>query len=120
MALVAGAAGFAVASLGRHTAAALGAVLAAFVIGVIGVSTVAFAAGARFPQAWLWTSYVDAWMRKSVTFYDYRSCQRFGQFGECLPATREVTWQVAGLGMAAVLALLVGAAMWHMRSRDVT
>lgn len=118
--LVAGAAGFAIASLGRHTATALGAVLAAFVVGVIGVAAVVNTAGTRYPEAWLWTSYVDAWMRRSVTFYDYRSCEGFAGFQECLPAELTVTWQVAGLGIGAALVLLLGAAMWHMRQRDVT
>jgi ABC-2 type transport system permease protein len=119
MVLVAGAAGFAIASLGRHTATALGAVLAAFVVG-FGVLAVAHAAGARYPEAWFWGSYVDAWMRKSVTFYDYRSCEGFGGFGECLPAELTVTWQVAGVGIGAALVLLVALTMWHMRYRDVT
>lgn len=118
--LAAGAVGFAIASLGRHTATALGAAIVAFVVGVVGVSAVVFAAGAPFPQAWLWTSYVDAWMRKSVTFRDFSTCEPVGQFGMCEPATMEVTWQTAGTGIGVVVVGLLGAAMWHMRRRDVT
>jgi ABC-2 type transport system permease protein len=121
--LAAGVVGFAVASLGRHTAAALGAAIAAFVIGVIGVQVVAFAVGARYPQAWLWISYVQAWMDKSVTFHDFRGCEPTAPGVEvepCEPVAMEVTWQTAGAGMAALLVLLVGAAMWHMHRRDVT
>jgi ABC-2 type transport system permease protein len=121
--LAAGVIGFAVSSLGRHTAAALGAAIAAFVIGVIGVQVVAFAVGARYPQAWLWTSYVQAWMDKSVTFHDFRGCGPAAPMAEvepCEPVALEVTWHTAGAGMATLLVLLIGAALWHMHRRDVT
>jgi ABC-2 type transport system permease protein len=118
--LAAGAIGFAVSSLGRHTATALGAAIAAFIVGVLGAQIVAFAVGARYPQAWVWTSYLQAWMHRSVTFHDFRGCDWSAGPGPCEPATMEVTWQTAGIGILAVVALLVGAAMWHMRRRDVT
>ncbi len=118
--LAAGAVGFAVSSLGRHTATALGAAIGAFIVGVLGAQIVAFAVDARYPQAWVWTSYLQAWMHKSVTFHDFRSCEPTAGLGPCEPATMEVTWQAAGVGILAVVALLVGAAMWHIHRRDVT
>jgi hypothetical protein len=117
--LVAGALGFTLASLGRHTALAMGAAIAAFVVGVIGVSIAVFSAGVRFPERWLWPTYVRAWMERSVTLENFESCQ-FTPFGGCQPETMEITWQASGIGMAVLVAVLVGAAMWHMRRRDVT
>ena len=116
--LVATAVGFALASLGRHTAMALGAAVAAVVIGVAGVAIVVGMLGLRYETAWLWPTYVQAWMERSVIIYDWRSCEF--SFGACEPATIELTWQISGIGMAALVALTVGLAMWQMRRRDVT
>ncbi|HLV57501.1 MAG TPA: ABC transporter permease subunit [Natronosporangium sp.] len=116
--LVAGVVGFAVASLGRHTAAALGTAIAAFVVGVGGVSALVYSVGVRFPDRWLWPMYMQAWLERSVELFDFRAgCPASGP---CEPETYVITWQMAGLGMAGLVVLLVGAAMWHMRSRDVT
>jgi hypothetical protein len=117
--LVAGALGFTLASLGRHTAMAMGAAIAAFVVGVIGVSIAVFSTGVRFPERWLWPTYLQAWMEKSVTLQDFGSCD-FTILDGCQPATMEITWRSSGIGMAVLVAALVGAAMWHMRTRDVT
>jgi hypothetical protein len=117
--LVAGAVGFALASIGRHTATALGAAIAAFVVGFVAMSVLVFSVGVRYPDAWLWPNYLGAWMNKSVTFTDYGSCD-FGPSDFCEPEQFELTWQVAGVGMAGVVVLLVGGALWHIRSRDVT
>jgi ABC-type transport system involved in multi-copper enzyme maturation permease subunit len=121
LALVAGAIGFALASLGRHTAMAMGTAIAAFVVGVAGVGIIGGLLQAPFFERWLWTTYIDAWMNQSVTLYDWSGpCESFGDFGECVQPTMEITWQVAGLGLAAAVIVMVGAAMWQMRRRDVT
>lgn len=120
LALVAGVVGFTLASLGRHTAAAMGTAIAAFVVGVAGVGLIfGGMLQVRFWEAWLWATYVTAWLDKKVTLYDYTACERTGAFGEC-EQTMEITWQVAGVGLAAVVAVLLGAALWQMRRRDVT
>lgn len=117
--LVAGAVGFAVASIGRHTATALGAAVAVFVLGGFGMAVLVSAIDARFPGAWLWTTYANAWMDKSVTFRDFSSCGSVRGSGPCEPATLEITWQIAGAGMVGVVLLLAGAALWHIRARDI-
>lgn len=42
-----------------------------------------------------------------------------GAIGECVPPTMEITRQDAGIGIVVVAVLLV-AALWQMRRRDVT
>jgi hypothetical protein len=119
--LVAGTVGFAVASLGRHTAAALGTAIAAFAVGVGGVGAVVYSLDVRFPDRWLWPVYTQAWLERSVKVYDYSApCVVGGPFGACQPPAFEITWQMAGVGMAGLVVLVVGAALWHIRSRDVT
>jgi ABC-2 type transport system permease protein len=118
LALVAGAVGFGLASLGRHTALAMGTAIGAFVIGVGGVELVGGAMlQVRFYERFMWTSYVEAWMAKTRVLVDWFSpCAT----PNCEPPTMELTWQHAGIGMAALMAMTLAAAMWHMRSRDVT
>jgi ABC-2 type transport system permease protein len=120
--LVAGVIGFALASIGRHTAMAMGTAIAAFVIGVAGVGMLAGGIlQVRFFEAWLWTTYVGAWMDGSVELRDWMApCDRLDEQGVCIVPTMEITWQVAGVGLLAVVALVLGAAMWQMRRRDVT
>jgi ABC-type transport system involved in multi-copper enzyme maturation permease subunit len=121
LALVAGAVGFALASLGRHTAMAMGAAIAAFVVGIAGIGIVVGGMlQVSYPEAWLWTTYVYAWMNGRVELTDFSAPCQVGRFGECVQPTLEITWQGAGIGLAAVVALMVGAAMWQMRRRDVT
>lgn len=116
--LVAGAIGFAIASIGRHTAMALGAAMAALVIGIYGVLIGLVLVGVDYPNRWLWTTYAMAWLEKRAVIAEEFSCPPSG--GECVRQVVEVTWPQAGLGIAGVLAVLVGAAMWHMARRDVT
>jgi ABC-2 type transport system permease protein len=121
LALVAGAVGFALASLGRHTAMAMGAAIAAVVVGLAGVAIVGEMLELQFFQRWMWTSYVTAWLEKSLVIQDWSApCLTSPTTGECAVPQYEITWQVAGVGMAAVVVLLLGAAMWQMRRRDVT
>jgi ABC-type transport system involved in multi-copper enzyme maturation permease subunit len=119
--LVAGAIGFALASLGRHTAMAMGSAIAAFVIGVVGAGTVVSMLQVSYLEAWLWTTYIAAWLQGSVTLVDFQApCEPTGSVDECIQPTMEITWQLAGLGIGAIAVVLVGAAMWQMRRRDVT
>lgn len=110
--------GFALASLGRHTAMALGGAIA---VGVaqFGIGIAAAMAGVRFIEVWLLPTYAAAWMNSKITLQDWNACQA-SYTGECEPATMDLTWQHAGLLLAAGVLLTLGAAMWTMRRRDVT
>ena len=102
--LAAGLVGFALASIGRHIAAALGSAVAAVVVGVVGVDIVVAMLGVKFPLAWVWTTYIEAWLNK-VSW-----CWRTGTSAPSPPsrcATRsmlEITWQTSGLLMAGLVA----------------
>jgi ABC-type transport system involved in multi-copper enzyme maturation permease subunit len=117
--LVAAAIGFGLASLGRHTAVALGAVVAVIVLFQIGLGTVLQLAKVKFVEAYLIPVWGLAWMDKSVKLENYNACD-FSATSGCQPETMTITWQMAGGVLAVLLVLVVGAAMWTMRSRDVT
>jgi len=115
----AGAIGFGLASLGRHTAMALGAALGAVIVFQFGLGTVLALAKVKFLEAYLVPVWTQAWMDKSVEITDYDSCNYSGTEG-CVPDTLTITWPMAGGVLVAVLVLIVGASMWTMRSRDIT
>ena len=117
--LVAGAVGFGLASLGRHTALALGAVVGAVVVFQFGLVTVLSLAKVKFAEAWLLPVWTLAWMNKKLTLEDYNSCD-FSAITGCEPAKLTLTWPMAGGLMAVAVVLIVGAAMWTMRNRDIT
>ncbi|MFR9779317.1 ABC transporter permease subunit [Micromonospora sp. MS34] len=115
--LAVGAVAFALASLGRHTAMALGAAVAVFAISEIGVRIAVGVLGVPFGERYVLSTYAQAWFLKRVQLLNYDACQ-FAK-GQCEPAELLVTWQdsalVLGLGGAVVLI----AAFWMMRRRDI-
>jgi ABC-2 type transport system permease protein len=117
--LVAGAIGFGLASLGRHTALALGAAVGAVVVFQFGLVTVLSLAKVAFAEAWLLPVWIVAWMDKEITLQDFNSCD-FSATQGCQPPELTLTWPMSGGLMAVALVLVVGAAMWTMRSRDIT
>ncbi|MFI7542895.1 ABC transporter permease subunit [Actinoplanes sp. NPDC049599] len=117
--LVAGALGFGLASLGRHTATALGAAIGAIIVFQFGLGTVLSMAKVPYVEAYLVPVWVEAWMGKSSVATDWNSCD-FSSTSGCEPATLTITWPMAGGLFAAVVVLVVGAAMWTIRSRDIT
>ncbi|MFJ6195982.1 ABC transporter permease subunit [Micromonospora sp. NPDC092111] len=116
--LAVGAVAFALASLGRHTAMALGVAVGLGVVSEIGIRIAVEIAKVRFGERYVLSTYALAWFEKEWTLIDYRSCD-FVQ-GQCTPKEMLVTWQdsalVFGLGGAVVLV----AAFWMMRRRDIT
>ncbi|MBG0566796.1 ABC transporter permease subunit [Actinoplanes aureus] len=116
--VVAGALGFAMASLGRHTGMALGALIGIGAV-QIGVYVMAQLAGAKYPDVFLAPLWLFAWLYKEFVVEDYTSCD-YSSTGGCELDQFTMTWQVAGTGTAVLVVLVVGAAMWTMRSRDIT
>jgi ABC-2 type transport system permease protein len=116
--LVAAAVGFGLASIGRHTAMALGVVVGVLAITEIGLRIVLALAQVPFGDRFLLTSYAAAWFDKRYVIYDYRACN-FAQ-GVCNPGELVLTWQQAGavFGIGAALVLIV--AFWSMQRRDIT
>jgi ABC-2 type transport system permease protein len=117
--LVVGAVGFGLASLGRHTALALGVAIGVIVVFQFGLGTVLSLAHVKFAEAFLIPVWIVAWINKSVKLENYDACNYSSSSG-CLPDTLTITWQMAGGVLAAVVVLVVGLAMWTMRSRDIT
>ncbi|MER7439368.1 ABC transporter permease subunit [Micromonospora avicenniae] len=111
--------GFALASLGRHTAMALGGVVAVAVVGQFGLGILLDMAGVRFPEAWLLPTYALAWMQKKVTLQNWDSCNAT-VFGECKPETFDITWQHSSVLLAVGVAVVLGSALWTMRRRDIS
>jgi ABC-type transport system involved in multi-copper enzyme maturation permease subunit len=117
--LVAGAVGFGLASLGRHTAMALGVSIGVVIVFQFGLGTVLQMAGVKFAEAYLIPVWLIAWMNKEIKIEDYNSCD-FSSATGCQPDALTLTWPMAGGLLAGVFVLVVAASMWAMRSRDVT
>jgi hypothetical protein len=116
--LLAATVGFCLASIGRHTAMALGVGIGVAVVSEIGLRIAFELVQVRFGERFTLSTYLIAWFGKKATLYDYRACE-FAQ-GQCNPGELVITWQHAGLLFAVVLALALGGAFWSMRRRDVT
>ena len=116
--LLAATLGFCLASIGRHTAMALGVGIGVVVVSEIGLRIAFELIQVRFGERYVLSSYLIAWFNKTITLYDWRSCE-FSQ-GQCNPAELVVTWQQSGVLFAIVLVLAVFGALWSIRRRDVT
>jgi len=116
--LVFAAFGFALASLGRHTAMALGVAIGVGLASEIGLRIVFGIIQYPFGERWMLSTYAASWMEKSVTFRDYSTCDF--RLGECNPKELIVTWHQSAWLFGVAFVVLVGAALWSIRRRDVT
>ncbi|WP_213454799.1 ABC transporter permease subunit [Rhizomonospora bruguierae] len=110
--------GFGLASLGRHTAMALGAAVAVGVISEAGLRIATSVIGVPFPGRWILSSYALAWFNKKWTLIDVQSCA-FDPVNGCVPKEFTITWQHSAIVFAAGTALVLLATLWTMRRRDV-
>ncbi len=108
---------FGLASLGRHSAMALGVAVGAGVVGEVGLRIALEIAKVRFSGRYLPSTYVTAWFQKEWTLLDFRTCE-FAQ-GMCKPGEMIITWQQSGLLFAVGTVLVLGAAIWAIRRRDI-
>ncbi|TCB95624.1 ABC transporter permease [Micromonospora zingiberis] len=110
--------GFALATIGRHTAAALGAVVAYLVVWELGGRIVLQILEVARPDQLLLSSYVAAWIAKQVRFYDNSRCTDV-YYSYC-DSTYLLTWQPA-LGVLLLLtAGLTAVAFALFRRRDLS
>jgi hypothetical protein len=118
LALAAAVIGFCVASLGRHTAMALGLAVGWGLVLEIGLRIVLAIVEAAKPERYLASSYAAAWLGKGVRFTDFSSC-RFVE-GDCQPVEWGISMGTGGWAVLAATALAAFAAFAAMRRRDVT
>ncbi|MGW0503863.1 ABC transporter permease subunit [Micromonospora sp. NPDC003241] len=116
--LLATAIGFAVATMGRHTSAALGAVAGYLVVWELGGRIVLEIVEVARPDQLMLTSYVWAWLTGQVELWDDSACTNL-LAGYC-DGLYTLTWRPA---LAVLLSLTVGltvAAFALFRRRDLT
>jgi hypothetical protein len=118
--LTAGVVGFSLASIGRHTAMAMGTAIGVIVVFQFGLGVVLQMARVRFADAYLLPFWAIAWMRKEWKVFDYNAPCEYSAVNGCEPPSMMITWPMAGIAMAAIVGLGTVAAMWTMRARDIT
>jgi ABC-2 type transport system permease protein len=118
LALAAAVIGFAFASLGRHTATALGVVVAWALVLEIGLRIVLGIAEVSRVERWFLSSYAAAWLVKKATFADFSGC-RFAE-GPCEPTVWSLTMNQGALVLGSATLLVLVIAVLAMRRRDVT
>ena len=116
--LAVAAVGFGLASLGRHTAMALGVAIGVGVISEVGLRIALEIADVTFGDRYLLSTYALAWFEKKWALVDWNSCNF--SMGECKPDELLITWQDSAVLFTIGVVLALGGAMWAMRRRDIT
>jgi hypothetical protein len=117
--LAAGAIGFAVASLGRNTATALGLAVGYVIVLEIGTRIVLEVAEVIKPERWFLSSYAIAWLNQRVIFTEWRHC-RYDTTGNCQSYNWTIDMKQASIVFGSILVVSVFAAFLAFRRRDVT
>ncbi|MEU8009259.1 ABC transporter permease subunit [Micromonospora parva] len=116
--LLAAAVGFAIATLGRHTSAALGAVAAYAVVWELGGRLVLQIIDARRPDRLMLSSYIGAWLSGESRFFDPQLCAGTAGTGYC-SGLYTLTWAPALLVLVVLTGGLIAAAFAVFRRRDL-
>jgi hypothetical protein len=113
--------GFGLASIGRHTGLALGAVLAVVVVGQVGLTILFQMIRVPFWEQYLVPVHIYAWMSKEVKLVDWNSPEVVCAAGkECTPPELLITWQDSGAIALGLVAVVLAFAFWQMRRRDIS
>jgi hypothetical protein len=109
--------GFTLASIGRHTAMALGAGMSYLIAYELGITIIFALVGSWYPGRFRLSTYIVAWLAKRYEFAEPSfSCTAEG----CFELQRyTLTWVHAAVAMALVGGALVAGAFLAMRQRDV-
>jgi ABC-type transport system involved in multi-copper enzyme maturation permease subunit len=110
LALFGTALGFAIASMGRHTSAALGVGMAYLLIYELGAAILfSVVQTIDYSQPYRLSSYIRAWLGRKYTAEG---------LAPDTPPAFTATWQQGGLTLALVAAVLLAGAFWSMKRRD--
>ncbi|MCZ7420528.1 MULTISPECIES: ABC transporter permease [unclassified Micromonospora] len=115
--LLAAATGFAIATMGRHTAAALGAVAAYLVVWELGGRIVLQILEVARPDQLMLASYVGAWLAGEVRFWDSTACRTV--VDSFCDGSYTLTWQPALAVLLLLTAGLSASAFAIFRRRDL-
>ncbi|WP_327042860.1 ABC transporter permease subunit [Micromonospora ureilytica] len=116
--LLASAVGFAIATLGRHTSAALGAVAAYAVVWELGGRLVLEIVDARRPDQLMLSSHIGAWLGGRAQFFDPELCRGSAGTGYC-EGFYTLNWPTALLVLLVLTGGLTAAAFAVFRRRDL-
>ncbi|MBM0259030.1 ABC transporter permease subunit [Micromonospora sp. 4G55] len=116
--LLATALGFGIATLGRHTSAALGAVAAYAVVWELGARLVFEILDVARPDQLMLSTYIGAWLTGRMELYDDHVCRNSTGFGFC-DGTYTITWAPALLVLLALAGAVTAAAFAVFRRRDL-
>ncbi|SCF17982.1 ABC-2 family transporter protein [Micromonospora matsumotoense] len=115
--LLAAVLGFGIATLGRHTSAALGAVAAYAVVWEVGCRLVLQIIDVARPDQLMLSTYLGAWLSGKVELWDGNGCPPGG--GVCDGGLYTITWAPALLVLLALTGAVAGAAFAAFRRRDL-
>lgn len=110
--------GFGIATLGRHTSAALGAVAAYAVVWELGARVVFEILDVARPDQLMLSTYVGAWLTGELQLTDNQACRRAAGFDIC-DGTYTITWLPALLVLLALAGAVTAAAFAVFRRRDL-
>ncbi|MFD0784458.1 ABC transporter permease subunit [Micromonospora azadirachtae] len=108
--------GFALATLGRHTSAALGTAAAYLVVWELGARLVMQIVDTAHPDRFMLSSHVGAWLSGRIEYWDASACASPTGFCERVYA---LTWPPALAVLLGLTALLAVAAFSVFRRRDL-
>ncbi|MEU7674199.1 ABC transporter permease subunit [Micromonospora taraxaci] len=114
--LLASALGFAIATLGRHTSAALGAAAAYLVVWELGGRLILEIIDARRPDRFMLSSHVGAWLTGEAKFWD--TCPGSSGTGYC-DGSYSLTWGPALVVLLVLTGGLIAASFAVFRRRDL-
>ena len=114
------AAGFAIASYGRHTSAALGAAIGYIVVIEVVLRIVLTAARISRPQRFYLTSYVIAWLNKTTSYATGNDCRTMTFGGGCRPTSWSIGMGHSAALIATIVVVSLAAAFYTLHRRDIT
>lgn len=110
--------GFLVASIGRHTALAMGLAIGVIIVGQIGLSIVLSMARVPFAEQYLIPVHMTAWLNKEVRLQDWTGNVECGPAG-CDAPTKILTYTDSGLIALGIAVVVAAIAFWSIRRRDI-